>query len=306
MPKALRASVQLVRDGAEHERVVEQVQQARYGRDHLLLPAGQIVPNPDNPRQSFSEEALDQLAESIKRWGQLQPVLVRRVGQQYQLICGERRWRAHQRAGLDSIWAVERDATDQEVLALALVENLQRVDLSHAEKVAALDQLAEVAHAQGLRKTAMQLHVDAGWLSRQLSVRKDPVIFPALESGRLGFGQATELLRAPAHVRRPLLDQALRAKGRVPTATIRVWVEDARALERQSRVGIAERLASRPGPARVDGGVVSPFRELLEQLGTLGAPASAEDRAALEELVARAKQLLDLVEHALDSTGTVA
>jgi ParB-like chromosome segregation protein Spo0J len=301
MPRALRAAVPLRHDQAERQRVVEQVQQARYGRDHLLLPVDQIVPNPDNPRQSFSEDALNQLAASIQRWGQLQPVVVRRVGDRYQLICGERRWRAHTRAGLDTIWAVERDATDQDALALALVENLQRVDLSHAEKVAALDQLAEVARAQGLRKTALQLHVDAGWLSRQLSVRKDPVVFPALESGRLGFGQATELLRAPAHTRRSLLDQALRAKKRVPTATLRAWVEDERALERQSRVGVAERMASPPAPAGVDGPARSPFRALLEQLVTLGRPASADDRGALQEMIARAQWLLEAPEARADS-----
>jgi ParB family transcriptional regulator, chromosome partitioning protein len=70
---------------------------------------------------------------------------VRRVGDRYELIAGERRWRAVERAGLETIWAVERDATDVESFKLALVENLHREELSHAETVAALDQLAELS-----------------------------------------------------------------------------------------------------------------------------------------------------------------
>src|SRR4051794_38125724 len=82
----------------------------------LRLRLDEIRPDPRTPRRTFDEDALDQLADSIKCWGQLQPVVVRRMGDFYQLICGERRWRAHQRCGLDCIWAIERDATDQGAL----------------------------------------------------------------------------------------------------------------------------------------------------------------------------------------------
>ena len=291
MPKALRAAVPVARDEAERRRVAEQVRHARDGRDPLLLPIDQIDPNPANPRRDFSEAALDPLAESIKTWGQLQPVVVRRVGERYELVCGERRWRAHRRAGLPTIWAVERDASEHDALALALIENLQRVDLSHAEKVAALDQLAEVARVAGLRQTARQLRVDPSWLSRQLAVRRDPVIFPALEDGRLNFGQAAELLRAPAHARRSLLDRALREKK--PSPTIRFWVEEARTLERRARATIGATLAAPPADESPDGQSTSPYRALLAQLEVLGRPRSTDDRAALGELVTRARQLLD-------------
>jgi cellulose biosynthesis protein BcsQ len=142
MPKALRGRVRVAAHEGEERRVREQLDEARYGPP-LLIPVDQIDPNPRNPRRLFDEEALNELAESIKQWKQLQPIVVRRVGERFELICGERRWRAHRRAGIDAIWAVERDASDADAYALALVENIQRVDLSHAEKVAALDQLGE-------------------------------------------------------------------------------------------------------------------------------------------------------------------
>jgi ParB-like nuclease domain/Pyruvate phosphate dikinase, AMP/ATP-binding domain len=120
--------------GREQQRVREQLDEARYGPP-LLIPVDQIDPNPRNPRRVFDEQALNELAESIKQWKQLQPIVVRRVGERFELIRGERRWRAHQRAGLEKIWAVEREASDTDAYALALVENIQRVDLSHTEKV---------------------------------------------------------------------------------------------------------------------------------------------------------------------------
>lgn len=245
----------------------------------VLLPVDRVQPDPHNPRRVFDNDALDQLAESITTWGQLQPVVVRPVGDAYQLICGERRWRAHQRAGLPTIWAVQREATDHAALAMSLVENLHRVDLSHAEKVAGLDQLAEIAQAQGLRKTAQQLHMDPSWLSRQLSVRRDPIIFPALEAGRVGFGHAAELCRAPQARKQDLLDRIASAQGRVSMTTLRAWVEEARrATPGNAQVG--------PASAKDE------YHLLLVRVDQIGPPRSPAERASLTRLVQRAQQLL--------------
>jgi ParB family chromosome partitioning protein len=244
--------------------------------------------DPRAPRRIFDEDALDQLADSIKCWGQLQPIVVRRTGEAgYQLICGERRWRAHLRAGLETIWAVERDATDHGALALALVENLHRVDLSHAEKVAGLDQLAELAHAQGLRKTAQQLRMDPGWLSRQLSVHRDPIIFPALEAGRIGFGQAAELCRAPQTYREELIERIKAAPGPVSIATLRGWVEQARGNELKEPAAARGKSHPKTGSAEQ-----AALAELVERLEAIGAPRSAEGRAALRRLLLRGHRLL--------------
>ncbi len=275
-------------------RVFGQDWQGRYDTELLLLPVDGIEPNPKNPRHAFDEEALDELAASIRRWGQLQPVVVRRTGGHYQLICGERRWRAHVRAGMPTIWAIERPAADDDLLTLALVENLHRNELSHAEKLAALDQLAEVVQATGLRKTAAYLHMDPGWLSRQLAVRRDPIIFPALEAGRLGFGHASELLRTPSSARARLLNQVVGSPRPVPTATIRAWVEEARAQEKQAgSAGTQAPSGSRPTRH-------SAYSDLRRQLERLGVPKDDQDLSALRDLVRTAHHLLAVADPAED------
>lgn len=105
------------------------------------LPVAAIHPNPYQPRKHFDEEALAELADSIRQLGVLQPVLVRPVGEGYELVAGERRWRAAQRAGLAQIPALVREADDQAALAQAVVENVQRADLNPIEEAAAYQQL---------------------------------------------------------------------------------------------------------------------------------------------------------------------
>jgi ParB/RepB/Spo0J family partition protein len=257
------------------------------------------VANPRNPRQVFSEDAINDLAESILAWGQLQPIVVRRTGERYEIICGERRWRAHQRAGLPKIWAVERTASDAEAYKLALIENLHRVDLSHAEKIAALDQLPELAAVTGLRKTASEIKVSPGWLSAQLSLRQDPVIFPALEAGQVSFAQAAELRRAPAHARRSLLDRTTRE--RVPFSTVRTWVQETRHMERQARAGIGASLAAQDGGRQASPPADGPYSVALAHLQALGAPARASDRRVVRQIIQLCSQWLE--PQAADVTG---
>lgn len=253
----------------------------------LQLPVDRVQPDPRSPRRVFNDDALEQLAESIKSWGQLQPVVVRRLADVYQLVCGERRWRAHLRAGLENIWAVERHTTDEGALALALVENLHRVDLSHAEKVAGLDQLAELAQSMGLRKTAQQLHMDAGWLSRQLSVHRDPIIFPALEAGRVGFGQAAELCRAPQTHRQELIERIEAAPGRVSTAVVRTWVEEAR-----GHAQVPYRRRRPRGAGRTVTNEQVALTSILNQLNVLGTPRTSAGRAALQDLLQQVQRMV--------------
>jgi ParB family transcriptional regulator, chromosome partitioning protein len=105
------------------------------------LPIGSIVANPRQPRKAFDDSTLRDLAQSLKRSGVLQPVVVRRHGQQFQIVVGERRWRAAGMAGLSHIPAVVREATDAETLELALVENLLREDLNPMEEAEAYQRL---------------------------------------------------------------------------------------------------------------------------------------------------------------------
>jgi ParB family chromosome partitioning protein len=108
------------------------------------LPVTAITPNPRQPRQVFEEEAMAELVHSVKEIGLLQPVVVRRVGEdRYELIMGERRWRATQQAGLDSIPAIVRETGDDALLRDALLENLHRSQLNPLEEAAAYQQLLD-------------------------------------------------------------------------------------------------------------------------------------------------------------------
>ncbi len=99
----------------------------------LEVPIRRLAPNPLQPRMPVNPEDLEDLTVSIEAHGVLQPIMARRVGEDYEIIAGERRWRAAQRAGLETVPCIVQDATDEEALQLALIENLQREDLSPIE-----------------------------------------------------------------------------------------------------------------------------------------------------------------------------
>lgn len=102
-----------------------------------------IEPNPEQPRTRFDEKALDELAQSISANGIVQPVVVRRIGGRFQIVAGERRWRAAQRAGLRKIPAAVREVTDEKLLELALIENIQRQELNPIEEARAYRKLID-------------------------------------------------------------------------------------------------------------------------------------------------------------------
>ncbi|MEJ8474937.1 ParB/RepB/Spo0J family partition protein [Roseibium algae] len=122
-------------------------------RDSRRVPIEHLEPNPRNPRKTFSEKDLADLTESLRAKGIVQPILVRpAAGKQdrFEIIAGERRWRAAQKAGLHDAPIIIRDVTDQEALELAIIENVQRADLNPIEEAMGYDQLtAEFSYSQG-------------------------------------------------------------------------------------------------------------------------------------------------------------
>jgi ParB family chromosome partitioning protein len=161
------------------------------------LPVERIHPNRSQPRKVFDESALEELAASIETQGVLQPVVVRRQGDDYELVAGERRWRAATRAGLTKIPAVVKELTDTDALQVALVENLQRQDLDPIEEAEAysrliseygLDQEA-VAKAVGKSRSAVANSL------RLLKLPKGPL--EMLANGRLTAGHARALMTLP-------------------------------------------------------------------------------------------------------------
>src|ERR1035438_4139189 len=122
------------------------------------VPLEQVQPNPDQPRRDFDQEAMLELAQSIERDGIIQPIIVRRMGTNaYQIIAGERRWRAAKLLGLKDIPIIPRAATDEQVLELAIIENIQREDLNPIELAMAFHRMAAelgLSHEQIGEKTS--------------------------------------------------------------------------------------------------------------------------------------------------------
>ncbi len=162
------------------------------------VPVGNISPNPNQPRGRFDEEGLVELAHSIRELGVLQPILVRPMSDgQFQLIAGERRWRAAKRCGLDSIPCVVRTTDDVASVEQALVENLHRQDLTALEEAAAYLQLIEefrLTHEELARKVAKSRAA----ISNTLRLLQLPAsIQHLLSDGRISAGHARALLGTP-------------------------------------------------------------------------------------------------------------
>lgn len=161
----------------------------------MTLPVASIEPHPEQPRRRFTEEALAELAASIAQRGVIQPVIVRPHGPgKWQLVAGERRWRAAQRAQVHEIPAIVRELSEREVMALALIENLQREDLNPIEEARAYQRLAE---AESLTQAEIARMVDKSRshvanLQRLLSL-PEPVI-DLVEEGALSMGHARALV----------------------------------------------------------------------------------------------------------------
>ncbi|MGH7256140.1 MAG: ParB/RepB/Spo0J family partition protein [Nitrospirales bacterium] len=159
------------------------------------VPVGQILPNRFQPRTAFSEAELQELADSVRQNGMLQPVLLRRRGDgAYELIAGERRLRAAKQAAMDTIPAIVRNATDQQAMELALVENLQRKDLNPMEAARAYHRLLTefgltqemIALRLGKERSSVANIVRLVCLSKELQLE--------VETGRLSAGHAKVLL----------------------------------------------------------------------------------------------------------------
>jgi len=170
----------------------------------------QLQPGQYQPRQQFEEAALQELADSIKVQGVVQPIIVRPVGtDKYEIIAGERRWRASKLAGLEKVPVVIRQADSQATLAMALIENIQREDLKPIETAIGLKRLLKefdltqqaVADAVGRSRAAVSN------LLRLLKLPKG--IQNALHEGRLSMGHARAIISLPEEIQKELVDKAM-------------------------------------------------------------------------------------------------
>jgi ParB-like partition proteins len=183
------------------------------------IPLDQIVASPLQPRHEFRSEHLQELVESIREQGIIQPLIVRKVADKYELIAGERRWRAAKELKLTDAPAIIRKATDREVLELALIENLQREDLNPIEEAMAYERLhhdfaltqEEIAKRVGKSRAAVANAM------RLLDLHAD--VQSLLKQGRLSVGHAKVLLSIKSHEEQKFLaDQIIRQGASVRVA----------------------------------------------------------------------------------------
>lgn len=177
------------------------------------LPVGSIDPNPFQPRTHFDEAALGELTDSIKASGLLQPVVVRQTGTRYQLIAGERRWRAVQRLGWTNVPAVIKVADDRTLLTLALIENLQRNDLTAIDEALGYERMHQ-EFAVPLTEVARLVGRNRSTISNLLRLLKlPPAVQQMVHDGTLSEGHARALLTLPDSAAMTKLAQQAVAEG---------------------------------------------------------------------------------------------
>lgn len=183
------------------------------------MPLEQIVPNPNQPRTHFNESELEELSESIRENGVLQPLLVRKNGSKYEIIAGERRYQASKIAGLEKVPVIVRDVDDQKMLELALIENLQRSDLNPIEEAKGYKRLIK---ASGMTQEALSKAVSKSRSAITNSLRLLDLpesVQQMMYEGKLTAGHARTILAVPFEDARIKLAEKVIAEGLSVRAT---------------------------------------------------------------------------------------
>jgi ParB family chromosome partitioning protein len=249
-----------------------------------VIALDRIEPNPTQPRTNFDESALEELANSIREHGVLQPILVRPLGEnRYQLVAGERRWRASKKAGLASIHALVEEIDDDTALEIAIIENLQREDLSPLEEATMYDRMIH-EHGYSIRKLADKLGKDKGYLENRLRLADAPEEIRELVSLRKDtLSHAYELLKvADPKKRRRLASQV--ASGELSLVKLREKIE-----------GRRPRVVSSTVDASLDDGAPV-VRELADVEPDWATPGRIQPALGDDSLVSARHQLSDAVE----------
>ncbi|MEM9582308.1 MAG: ParB/RepB/Spo0J family partition protein [Pseudomonadota bacterium] len=252
------------------------------------LPIEQVAPNPDQPRRDFDKGALQELSDSIKEKGIIQPLIVRvsPVGDgTHQIVAGERRWRAAQMAQLHDVPVVIRDFTDTEVLEVAIIENIQREDLNAVEEALGYRQLQETyGHTQEQLSAALgksRSHIAN--LMRLLNLPEDVLLW--LREDKLSAGHARALITAddPSALARLVIAKGLSVreteklakkasgKEKAPSSSVKAPSTkdaDTRALEQDLSAAISMKVSIDHGPGGETGSMTISYRD-FEQLDEL-------------------------------------
>ena len=220
------------------------------------IEIGRIRPNPEQPRVQFKEETIDELADSIAERGVLQPILLRPHGDGFEIVAGERRWRAAQRARLHTIPAIVREIDDSTAAEIALIENVQREDLNAIEEAEGYRQLVE-RHGHTQDNIAKLVHKSRSHVANLLRLLDLPdFVRQSLLRGDISMGHARAVLTAPDP---EALIRDVIAKG----LSVRQTEERARSVKPTAGADVARSGVSKP----VDADVVALERQLGDTLG---------------------------------------
>ena len=247
------------------------------------VPIDQVVPSPLQPRTHFIETPLDELMESIRQHGIIQPLIVRKVDDKYELIAGERRWRASKKLGLATVPVIEREASDRDVLEMALIENLQREDLNAIEEATGYVRLAkEFAMKQEEIATRVgKSRASVANAMRLLDLHADVQILVA--RGHLSVGHGKAILSIKDKDAQLLAsDQILKKKLNVRAAEKLAQTFDPSALGNDTAKSLAAGAAS--SPAAPDAHLRALQNKLRDRFAThvMIHPGSKKGRIELE------------------------
>lgn len=267
-----------------------------------VIPLVRIEPNPDQPRMEFDESALEELAASIREHGVLQPILVRPIGPaHYQLVAGERRWRASRKAGLETIPALIDEIDDDTALEISIIENLQREDLSPLDEAVMYDRMVR-EHGYSVRKLAQKLGKDKGYLENRLRLADAPDEIKQLVSVRKDtLSHAYELLKVENPRRRRRLAEQV-ARGELSLVKLRERIEG------RPRVRHVDDEQGTPPVAAVDADEVELVAEAAWAGGHVARPLTDDSLVAAKQSLAEAIEgLVDVIrdEEALESIAPV-
>lgn len=176
-------------------------------KEAKLIAVLRIHPNPDQPRKSFDPGALQELAESIRTQGLLQPLVVRPQGEDFMIIAGHRRYEACKLIGVERIPCMVREADEDKILEQALVENIQREDINPVEEGRCYRALVE-EHGYSMRDLASRVHKSVGYIHGRLELLKHADIAASVQGGQIGVFEARELAKVEdADARRALVQK---------------------------------------------------------------------------------------------------
>jgi ParB/RepB/Spo0J family partition protein len=254
-----------------------------------MVPVAHITPNPEQPRLAFDESTLEELAASIREHGVLQPILVRPLEDGgYQLIAGERRWRASQAAGLPTIPALVEEIDDDTALEISIIENLQREDLTPLDEASMYDRMVR-EHGYSVRKLAQKLGKDKGYLENRLRLADAPPEIRELVSLRKDtVSHAYELLKVDDPRKRKRLAAQV-ARGELTLIKLRDRIEG-----RRTRRPVAE--LDPVDAESADGPAVEDEAEAAWTGRRRAAPSPLRD----DSLVTAKQQLADAVDALVD------